>query len=437
MPETGYLKSVEAEYYVIGAIIKKPVILGTAHRVKVEAEWFTEPFTYSVWLAIEHLEHNNLHIEGSTIIDYLTEKDSAFDRKEIEHAKEICVNPGNALQHLMILKNKFQKRELQKVIEEQKHELESDKTAKDIITDFVIRISEINHTVEPLKNTEDIIKQRAELYRMGKARGSIGIPSRWVQINSVLGGYLKGKMHVIAGRPRQGKTMYACNEILYSAKEGYNVGVVSIEMKECEIRARMAADALDMDLDPFEQGTATLQDIDEHEKCMLTHASLPITFLTGASTYYDIRSFILDNPQLDTVWIDYFQRIQQHSKDPSGKVERLSNWSEGLTNAFTTADTAGCLISMINREELFDRNGKPVRPKLHHLKGTGNLEQDSEKVIFVYQQLKYGNEKFNTMAPSTIEIAKHRGGREDRIKMNFHKNRNKFLPEGVDSEDEF
>ena len=67
----------------------------------------------------------------------------------------------------------------------------------------------------------------------------IGIPTGYPSLDSMLAGWQRSDLIIIAARPSMGKTAFALGSALAAANEGYRVGVLSIEMSCRQVGLRL------------------------------------------------------------------------------------------------------------------------------------------------------------------------------------------------------
>ena len=68
--------------------------------------------------------------------------------------------------------------------------------------------------------------------------GVTGCRTGFVDLDLATGGLQKGHMAIVAGRPAMGKTSWALNVAVNSAKAGHHVGIYSLEMSTRELLTR-------------------------------------------------------------------------------------------------------------------------------------------------------------------------------------------------------
>ncbi len=82
----------------------------------------------------------------------------------------------------------------------------------------------------------------------------MGLTTGIAQLDSINGGFFKGQMIIIGARPSVGKSAYMGQIALSMAKRGKKVGIVSLEMNNNEIAARLSSIETELDFKKIFRG---------------------------------------------------------------------------------------------------------------------------------------------------------------------------------------
>ena len=128
---------------------------------------------------------------------------------------------------------------------------------------------------------------------------------------------------------------------------------------------------------------------------------------------------------LGLIVIDYIQMIQSYKRSEN-RTQELSEIARGIKSLAKELDTPIIAISQLSRavETLGSK-----RPMLSHLRESGEIEQVSDLVLFLYREDYYDVEKAqkdNKENVCEIIIAKHRNGPIGSIELFFHKEFSRF-----------
>jgi replicative DNA helicase len=128
---------------------------------------------------------------------------------------------------------------------------------------------------------------------------------------------------------------------------------------------------------------------------------------------------------LGLIVVDYIQMIQSYKRSEN-RTQELSEIARGIKSLAKELDTPIIAVSQLSRavESLGSR-----RPMLSHLRESGELEQTSDLVVFLYREDYYDPEKAqrdNKENVCELIIAKHRNGPIGSIELYFHKEFSRF-----------
>jgi replicative DNA helicase len=128
---------------------------------------------------------------------------------------------------------------------------------------------------------------------------------------------------------------------------------------------------------------------------------------------------------LGLIVVDYIQMIQSY-KRAENRTQELSEIARGIKSLAKELDVPIIAVSQLSRavETLGQK-----RPMLSHLRESGEIEQVSDLVVFLYREDYYDQEraqKENKENICELIIAKHRNGPIGTVELYFHKEYTRF-----------
>ena len=284
------------------------------------------------------------------------------------------------------------------------------------------------HKFIAIKETLDEAWQRIDdLHKSGTDLR--GVPSGFKKLDSLLSGFQKSDLIIIAARPSMGKTSLAL-DIARQAALNHNipVGIFSLEMSSQQLVDRMLA--ADSRVDSWKLRTGKLNTDEEFAKIQES-----LTKLSKAPIYIDdmpgnniirMRSVsrrLKSEHGLGLIIVDYLQLMHPtESKRSESMVQQITEISRSLKNLARELDVPVIALSQLNRA-VESRGGKP---RLSDLRDSGSIEQDADVVMFIHREDKYNK---NSDKPNIAEIMiqKHRNGPIGSCDLYFDEKRVSFL----------
>jgi len=228
-----------------------------------------------------------------------------------------------------------------------------------------------------------------------------GLQTGWRTLDKYLGGWNKGNLVVVGGRPGMGKSALGLN-ICRDGMQFNKYLFVSVEMSADELAERMLADMTNIENSKIRN--ANVNEIDLRRMVeSLNDADFDIID-TKDNNIYNIISLIKIHRAkfgLDVVVIDYLQKLNAGGKDARSNV---SNASTALKNLARELGITVIALAQLNRD------GKNARPELTELKESGQIEQDADCVLFPFRPSYYEDIK-PEVEDAVVIIAKNRHGR--------------------------
>lgn len=277
---------------------------------------------------------------------------------------------------------------------------------------------------DDIKNVKDIIGDHLD--RIEKANNSHegrGYPTGFPHIDRCLS-VRDGKLIVIAGRPKMGKTSLAVTIMRNMDKLSIKTGILSIEMPEAEVIDKWLAQESQIDSQKFGKYNA-LSD-DDYQDLAAAAGSLAENCRimiddSGSIGIEDVKRKCrkMVKAGCRVLFIDQLSQIKgRPGEDRFGRFENNTNQLAILKKELGVPIF---LLAQLNRN-LEQRSNKEPIPS--DLKMTGSLEEDADAVIFVYRPEVYAeneNEKNVLAGKAVINLALNRHGapwRDDKILFN-------------------
>ncbi len=187
-----------------------------------------------------------------------------------------------------------------------------------------------------------------------------------------------GQLAVIGARPGLGKTSLAgriVEDIVLN--QGRPVGFVSLEMSCAEIMRRMASGLSGVPHSDFKRPSQAQHDPICDALGRLKRAPLWISD-RGGMTLSDVGCLARRwkvRHSIDVLVIDYLQLIQPDNRKAS-RYEAVSEASATMKRIARDLNVLVILLAQLNREAA----GDDEKPRLHHLRDSGSIEQDADVV---------------------------------------------------------
>lgn len=427
--------SQEAERSVLGAIL----IQGRAIQSILDLishEDFYYPAHRAVFEAMESLNRENLPIDTTTLTDKLTKNqvlDQIGGREFIEILNDTVPTAANITYHAQIVHEKSILRQLintSEVIIQSVYE--SSETTSELLDFAEKKILSIagGKSTGKLESLRSILPRVfAYLDENIKNGGGItGVPSTFVDLDTMTAGFQKSDLILVAARPSMGKTAFALNIATEVALRDLPVAFFSLEMSKEQLSERMLSTSSGVQSQKLRSGSLDEDDWDRllEESDRLSRAKLFIDD-SSAMNVMEIRSRarrLKSEQGLALIIIDYIQ-LMQGSKATRGELNRnqeISEISRGLKSLARELEVPLIALSQLSRAVELRSN---KRPQLSDLRESGALEQDADIVMFLYRDDYYDpeTEKKNT---TEVIIAKHRNGPVGTVELSFQKDITKF-----------
>jgi replicative DNA helicase len=284
---------------------------------------------------------------------------------------------------------------------------------------------------QDFRSIEEVLHEELDkMHRLSIEGTSLtGTPSGFKDLDEITGGFQRGNLIIIAARPAMGKSALVCNIAENAAvQHGRPVALFSLEMAEAELAQRFVASQARIKGEELRKGRVKEERWPKILSASQRLAAAPlwvddssdVGLLEIRAKARRLHSQCQDG--LGLIVVDYLQLMRTDSRYDS-RVTAVGELSRGLKILARELGVPVIALSQLSRavEQRPDK-----RPQLSDLRESGNLEQDSDLVMFIYRD-EYYNEDSDRIGEADLIIAKHRNGAVGKVTLTFQKEYPKFM----------
>ena len=291
---------------------------------------------------------------------------------------------------------------------------------------YSVTNSSVSKKFISLKDTLDEAWERLD--KMHKNGSELrGVPSGFPALDTLLSGFQKSDLIILAARPSMGKTTLAL-DIARQAAILHNVpvGIFSLEMNTQQLVDRMLSAEARVNAWKLRTGKLSLdEDFDKLRGSLEKLSKAPI-FIDDQSgnTIMKMRSAarkLKNEHGLGLIIVDYLQ-LMNTSRHHDSMVNQVTEISHSLKGLAKDLDVPVIALSQLSRA-LESRGGKP---KLSDLRDSGSIEQDADVVMFIHREDKMDKNSEKTNIAEII-VEKHRNGPVGSIQLYFDEEKSTFM----------
>jgi len=247
----------------------------------------------------------------------------------------------------------------------------------------------------------------------------------YIDFDKAIGGFVPGEFVVFGARPGMGKTQLLVNLALNFVRHN-PVLYFSFDMSEYMLTTRMIAALTEVESSRILQNNLSN---DERERILKLQSILSNVNLFINDGYNNsISAFkahcikMIQEKGVKIIIVDYLQLMSSNKFRNSREIE-IGSICRELKNL--AKDYKVCVIGASQLSRAVETRGGDKRPMLSDLRETGAIEQDADKVIFVYRPAYYGLSEDENGAPTDgimeLIIAKNRNGSIDTVRLGHNK----------------
>jgi len=219
----------------------------------------------------------------------------------------------------------------------------------------------------------------------------------------------RGELITIAAQTGKGKSSLLATIALNSARTGKRVKMFTLEMSSARTAQRILSQISEIPATRIIQGRLSPEEWEALDAAKNRFSALPITICDlGAIKISELRTEARRTPA-DIIMVDYIQ-LANADKPKENRTLDVGEVTRGLKALTLELDIPIFAAAQLSRA--VDSRGDK-RPVLSDLRESGSIEQDSDSVVFIY------NDPIKSTAWELI-VAKHRNGACSKIDTYFH-----------------
>ena len=414
--------NIEAEQALIGSLLVSNEIYDEIGSI-IDGKKFFDPIHAKIFDTIEMLINKGLLANPITLKNYFENNDGLNELGGQEYLVKITkfstTSAKQAIDYANIVHEMHVRRELIKISEtvlnEASNSEDIDSSGEEIIQNAeksLFDLAERGHFNSSFLKFESALKQTIEMAKSAyqNEEGIVGVPTGLTDLDNRLGGMHKQDLVIIAGRPSMGKTALATNIAFHAAKNiekkqaKSTVAFFSLEMSSEQLSTRILSEQSQIRSNDIRRGKVSEKEFEKFVETSKNIFNLPLYIdETPAITISAISNRSRRIKRLfglDLIVVDYIQLMRSNNKRYDGRVQEISEITQGLKALAKELDVPVLALSQLSRA-VEQRDDK--KPQLADLRESGSIEQDADVVMFVYREAYYLERKEPTLG--TIEHA--------------------------------
>lgn len=259
-----------------------------------------------------------------------------------------------------------------------------------------------------MRSMLELMDEAADTLFEGKQpkRVDTGFP----KLDSLLMGLRPGNLVILAARPGVGKSAFAQDIAENVARRGQKTVIYSMEMKGDELSERWISKASAVSMNSILRRQFNPDEVRRVSDGCNVLSTLPIFVCDESNVSPErIRRDMINMDGVELVIVDYVGLMESGAgkKGYENRNLELGAISRGLKKLAVELNIPILMLSQLNRE-IDDK----TQPELRHLRDSGELEQNANKILFLWNidedERRVG-----------VSVAKNRQGRKGVVQMIF------------------
>jgi len=419
-----------AEYSVIGSLLIEPSTALPTVSELLKPEDFTVEINRTIYKTILDMRESGDCIDPVTVIKRTG--DTPEIRQYVMECMDVTSTAANAAAYAQIVANASMLRNIRDTafaVGDMATNAQDYAETLGYAVDSFMALQERGTKADLVDSMEAMQDFYAYREKFDNNPESMFVKTGFENMDNVLGGGMVNQgLYILAARPGVGKTTLALNIADNVAKSKKSVLFISLEMSVRQITAKRIARNAGISYNALLMGELSADDYTKMAKASTVMSKLPVTInrRPGASVA-QIESMARKVKGLKLLIVDYMGLIHPADRRKS-RYEEMTETSGALKSLSIRLGIPILCLCQLNRES---ENDKGKRPKLHHLRDSGAIEQDADAVLLLHKPNAYASEEEKPAWESEELICyvdKNRHGNTGVAKFSFYGNESKLVP---------
>ena len=402
--------NIEAEQSLIGSVLVNNDIMDEISNIINPGKFF-DPVHRKIYEVIENLNNKGMIANPITLKNYFENDSGLSEVGGVDYLVKLTRFSSSikqAIDYAKIIHEMYVKRELIFIsdgISDEAKDDQTEKTGETIIEHAeksLFDLAERGNFSQTFLKFNQALDQTIEMatLAMKSDQGIVGVPTGLTDLDEKLGGLHKSDLVIIAGRPSMGKTALATNIAYYAAKkiqennEKGSIAFFSLEMSSEQLSTRILSEQARISSHEIRTGKASEETLNRYIEASRNIYDLPLyideTPAIAISTLSNRARRIKRLFGLKLIVVDYIQLMRTNSNRMDGRVQEISEITQGLKALAKELNVPVVALSQLSRA-VEQRDDKI--PQLSDLRESGSIEQDADVVLFVYREQYYLEKK--------------------------------------------
>jgi len=235
-------------------------------------------------------------------------------------------------------------------------------------------------------------------------------------LDRAIGGFMKDTVTALCARAGHGKTDFALNLAVRMAKRGYKIQYFSMEMPNLQLMQRIVSQLTHINSELIRDKKLTEEELQITDNVLNAFKNDgKVSFVDDTKLSTKMVRHYVDLYKPDCIFIDHLGLMERPKIQD--QVQAIGEITRELKLLAKEKHIAIIELSQMNRK-IEERNDK--KPNLADIRGSGNIEQDADYVMFVQSENLDDDVKLSGEAylDASIYLKKNRHGCPGRFQ--FH-----------------
>jgi replicative DNA helicase len=418
-------------------LVSSEAIELTSRAIPIEAFYFQNH--QEIYRAIVFMHKNQIPIDILTLITFLQDNGLLKKTGGVKVLIELITQLPNLIyleEYLALIKDKFIRRSLIKLgYETINSGYVTNIPLEIILNELENKLFNLTNktTTQKLLNSAELLNTIFFDLKTKFLNPTLSdLPSGFYDLDSLIQGFQKSDLIIIAGRPSMGKTALGLNIVLNIVKSSKRpILFFSLEMSKEQIIYRLLSMETNINQMKLKSGKLYQNDWIKLNKIIRILSKLPFFIddsfhLSTQDIRSKIKAIIFEQNDIALIIIDYLQLMKNSNLKTQNRTQELSEITRSLKTLAREFNIPIIALSQLSRniENRIDK-----RPILSDLRESGSIEQDADVVLMLNRNTDSNSSLSQTQSSSLIEliVAKQRNGPIGTVKLKFDEKRTKFF----------